>query len=149
MSIPVKINDAGLGLIMYFEKCKLKAFKPTKDPTEPWTIGWGHTGADVVESTVWSQGQADRALVDDLNKFCKAVTAMIMVDVTDNQYSALVSLCYNIGITALKNSTLMKKLNFCDYHGAAAQFDVWNKDGGKVCEGLVKRREKERLLFET
>lgn len=148
MSIPVKINDAGLGLIMFWEKCKLKAFKPTDDPTEPWTIGWGDT-ENVKEGMIISQADADRRLLKRLDKFCKAVTAMIKVDVTDNQYSALVSLCYNIGIAALKGSTLMKKLNFCDYHGAAAEFDRWNKDGGKVCEGLVNRREQERKLFET
>ncbi len=144
-SIPVKINDAGLALIMKYEGCKLKSYRC---PAGVLTIGFGHTGDDVTENTVWSEAQADRALIDDLDKFCKAVSSMVKVNLTDNQFSALVCLCYNIGISALKNSTLMMMVNAGDFFGAAAQFDLWNKAGGRVLEGLCKRREAERLLFE-
>lgn len=147
MSIPVRaINQAGLILIMKFEGCKLEAYKC---PAGIWTIGYGHTGPDVHEGLIISQAMAERILLQDLAKFCKSVFDMVKVDVTDNQFSALVALCFNIGAGNLSKSTLIKKLNFCDYIGCAAQFDVWNKAAGKVLEGLCKRREAERLLFET
>lgn len=98
---------------------------------------------------VITQDQADQLLLDDLAKFCNAVSDMVKVDINDNQFSALVSLCFNIGQGALAKSTLMKKLNASDFLGAAAQFDVWNKAGGKVLEGLCKRRAAERKLFES
>lgn len=146
LSVLGKINDAGLGIIMRFEGCKLKSYKC---PAGIWTIGYGHTGADVYEGLVITQAQAERLLVKDLEKFCKAVGDMVKVDITENQFSALVSLCFNIGAGALTKSTLMRRVNASDFHAAAAQFDLWNKAGGKVLEGLCKRREAERLLFET
>lgn len=141
-----KINEAGLSIIMKFEGCKLKAYKC---PAGVWTIGYGHTGADVHEGLLISQAMAERLLLQDLEKFCKAVVDMVTVKISENQFSALVSLCFNIGAGALAKSTLMKKINARDFHAAAAQFDLWNKAGGKVLEGLVKRREAERVLFET
>ncbi|MDU2883127.1 MAG: lysozyme, partial [Enterobacter sp.] len=60
---------------------------------------------------------------------------------------ALVDFAYNLGVKALEGSTLLKKLNAGDYAGAAAEFPKWNKAGGKVLPGLVKRREAERTLF--
>jgi hypothetical protein len=72
---------------------------------------------------------------------------VVKVPLTQNQFDALVSLVYNIGQTAFSNSTLLKKLNAKDYQGAADQFLRWNKGGGKVMKGLVRRREAERALF--
>ena len=84
----------------------------------------------------------------DLKKFESAVNTAVVVPINQNQFDALVSLTYNIGIKAFKNSTLLKKLNVGDIRGAAAQFDVWINDGGKVVQGLVNRRAVERKLFE-
>lgn len=145
-SIPVKCNDAGLGLIMRFEGCKLQSYLC---PASVWTIGYGHTGDDVKEGMVINQAGAERFLMSDLKKFCKGVGEAVMVDLNENQFSALVCLVFNIGLYAFKNSTLLAMLNSENYLGAAAQFDRWNKAGGKVLEGLCKRREAERMLFET
>ncbi|WP_312069487.1 lysozyme, partial [Acinetobacter sp.] len=76
-----------------------------------------------------------------------SVNNLVKVPLSQNQFDALVSLTYNIGSTAFKNSTLLKKLNAKDYAGAADQFLRWNKGGGKVLKGLVRRREAERALF--
>ena len=84
----------------------------------------------------------------DLKKFESAVNSGVTVPINQNQFDLLVSLAYNIGIGAFKESTLLKKFNLGDYKGAAAQFNVWNKGGGKVMQGLMNRRAVERKLFE-
>ena len=87
-------------------------------------------------------------MVEDLKKFEHAVDQAVKVSIDQNQFDALVSLTYNIGAGAFRNSTLLKKLNVGDYHGASAQFDVWNKASGRVLQGLVNRRSVERTLFD-
>lgn len=129
---------------MKHEGCKLKAYLC---PANIWTIGYGHTGTDVTEGKVINQAEADRLLVTDLEKFCMAVDRIVHLELTDNQFSALVSLCFNIGATAFGKSTLVKKLNERDIIGAVQEFPKWNKGGGKVLPGLVKRREDEQRLF--
>lgn len=91
--------------------------------------------------------QAEFFFQHDLNRFQSTVNHAVTVALSQNQFDALVSLTYNIGQTAFKNSTLLKKLNTSDYVGAADQFHVWNKGGGKILKGLVRRREVERNLF--
>ena len=86
-------------------------------------------------------------MANDLKKFESAVN-QVKVPLNQNQYDALVSLAYNIGVGAFLSSTLFKKLNTKDYKGAAEQFDRWNRAGGKVMRGLTNRRAKERKLFE-
>ena len=91
--------------------------------------------------------QAKSYFAHDLKSFEKTVNDSVKVPLSQNQFDALVSLTYNIGSTAFKNSTLLKKLNAKDFTGAADQFLRWNKGGGKVLKGLVRRREAERALF--
>ncbi len=87
------------------------------------------------------------SLAQDLKKFESAVNTAVKVPINQNQFDALVSLTYNIGIGAFKDSTLLKKLNVKDYKGAAEQFPRWNRGGGRVLNGLVKRRKIEMELF--
>ena len=82
-----------------------------------------------------------------MKEFESTVNTSVKAPLTQNQYDALVSLSYNIGSNAFKNSTLLKKLNSGDYKGAAEQFLVWNKVNSKRVQGLVNRREAERNLF--
>ena len=84
---------------------------------------------------------------EHLKRFEKTVNDLVKVPLTQNQFDALVSLTYNIGTGAFEKSTLLKKLNTGDYQGAADQFTVWNKGGGKVLQGLVNRRAKEKEVF--
>jgi lysozyme len=141
-------NAAGLSLIRQAEGLRLRAYLC---PANVWTIGIGTTvypdGRKVRSGDKCTEQQADRYLAHDLQEFERAVAAMVTVPVTSNQFSALVSLAYNIGIGALKKSTLLRLLNAGDYAGAANQFPRWNRGGGRILPGLVKRRAAERALF--
>lgn len=140
----MKINDAGLAIIKKFEGCKLKAYKC---PAGVWTIGYGHTG-DVKPGQVITQHQADTILDYDVEKFEEGVTTLLSnLKPTANQFSALVSFAFNLGITALANSTLLKKYRAGDLEGAGKEFGKWVKAAGKVLPGLVKRRAEEAALF--
>lgn len=145
MSIPARaLNQAGIDLICKSETCKLKAYIC---PAGVLTVGWGHTGADVVAGMVITQAEADNLLLKDLKRFCDAV-AELAPKATDDQFAAMVSLAFNIGVGAFKDSTLLKKFKAGDLTGAALEFPKWNKAGGKVLPGLVIRRAAERHLFE-
>ncbi len=116
-----------------------------------WTIGIGTTvypnGVKVKQGDTCTPEQAKVYFKHDLAKFEKTVNEAVTVPLNQNQFDALVSLTYNIGSGAFKNSTLLKLLNKGDYQGAADQFLAWKKAGGKVMKGLVRRREAERALF--
>ena len=136
--------DSGTQLIKDSEGCKLKAYKC---PAGIWTIGYGHTGPDVYAGKVITQQEAEVILENDLKKFVDGVDQLVTVQLTKNQLGALVSFAFNVGLGALKNSTLLKILNQGRYADAAEQFLRWNKAGGKELPGLTKRREAERSLF--
>lgn len=116
-------------------------------PAKVWTIGYGHTGEDVWPGLTITKGEAESLLERDLKRFEGYVSGYVQVDLTQNQFDALVSFTFNVGAEALRTSTLLKKLNANDYEGAADQFLRWNKSKGVVLAGLTKRREKERKLF--
>ena len=96
-----------------------------------------------------TQEQADEYLVSDLNHAASSVNQMVSVDMSQDEFDALCSFAFNLGVGNLKSSTLLKKLNAGDKQGAADQFLVWNKAAGKVMAGLTRRREAERTLFLT
>jgi lysozyme len=127
----------------------LKAYPDPATGADPWTIGFGTTGEDVFEGLVITQAVAEEWLRRDLEKFGKFVTSVVHVPINDNQFSALVSFCYNVGGANLKSSTLLTKINDGDYRGAADQFLRWDKAAGKVMPGLSARRLKERSVFLT
>ena len=112
-----------------------------------WTIGYGHTGDDVYEGLTISQTQAEELLRLDLEKFESFVEDAVEIDLNDNQFSALVCFCFNIGPAAFGGSTLLRLLNEGNYQAAANQFPVWNKVNGKPWLGLTRRRLAERSLF--
>ncbi|MCF0265993.1 lysozyme [Acinetobacter guillouiae] len=144
----MKISNIGINLIRGFEDLRLKAYD---DGVGVWTIGYGTTvinGVKVKKGDTCTAEQAKSYMAQDLKKFESAVNTAVKVPLNQNQFDALVSLTYNIGNGAFKDSTLLKKLNAKDYKAAAAQFDRWNKGGGKVMQGLVNRRAKERKFFE-
>ena len=144
----MKTSSNGTALIREFEGFVASAYL---GPAKVWTIGIGTTvypnGTKVKKGDKCTQEQALEYLQHDLKSFEKTVNDSVKVPLSQNQFDALVSLSYNIGSGAFKNSTLLKKLNAKDYAGAADQFLVWNKGGGKVLKGLVRRRDAERALF--
>jgi lysozyme len=116
------------------------------------TIGWGSTiaadGSPVTLDHPRITETEAQALFDrDINLFGGGVKKLITAPVNSNQYSALVSLAYNIGLGNLKASTLLRKLNRSDYLGCSAEFPKWRRANGQILRGLVIRREVERQLF--
>jgi lysozyme len=98
---------------------------------------------------VLSSEEIDEILRKDLNRFEAGVLRLIKVELTQGQFDALVSFSFNVGLGNLQNSTLRMKINRGDYEGAAEQFLVWTKAGGKVLKGLVIRRTHEKEMFES
>jgi GH24 family phage-related lysozyme (muramidase) len=139
----MNISQTGLELIKSFEGCVLHAYK---DVGGVWTIGYGHTSG-VREGQVISQSDADAMLKFDVQKFVNAVNENVKVTLNQNQFDALVSFTYNCGASALRTSTLLEKLNKSDFVGASKEFDKWVHARGKVVQGLVNRRSKEKILF--
>lgn len=143
----MKIDQAGLKFLHDREACRLVSYLDTGGV---WTIGWGSTvmfGNPVRKGMTCTQEEADEQCLKDLADKELCVNRFVGVPLTQNQYNALVSLCYNIGVKAFSKSTLVKKLNQADYAGAAEQFMRWVYDNGKVVEGLKNRRKKEKELF--
>lgn len=116
-------------------------------PAGVWTVGWGHTGPDVYKGLVVTQGEAEVLLERDLRASESATNSLVKGLLNQDQFDALVSLVFNIGAGAFKDSTLLKLLNAGDYVGAAGQFKRWNKSKGKVLNGLTTRRNREEKLF--
>lgn len=140
-----KTNAEGIALIQSFESCRLEAYPDPATGGDPWTNGWGHTGPEVKPGTVITQEQADETFLRDLSRFEQAVQDCCAVNLTSNQFSALVSFEYNTG--ALAHSTLMRLVNAGNFAAAADQFSHWVWANGKVMPGLVRRRAAERALF--
>lgn len=137
------ISNKGLGMIKTFEGLKLRAYKCTAGK---WTIGYGHT-AGVKEGDIIDYQTADKFLMEDLEWSEDCVNSGVKVKITQSMYDSLVSLVFNIGSGAFKKSTLLKKLNDGNYIGASEEFGRWVHSGGRVVQGLVERRAKEKAMF--
>ena len=144
----MSVSNKGVDLICEFEGKRLAAYD---DGVGVWTIGFGTikypNGVRVKKGDTCTLEQAKEYMRHDLIEFEYTVNSSVKVPLNQNQFDALVSLAYNIGSSAFKSSTLVKKLNTGDYQGAADQFNVWINAGGKRMQGLVNRRDKEKLLF--
>lgn len=153
------VSPAGIALIKQFEGCArlrtdglVEAYPDPGTGNEPWTIGWGATGRNHVQGgrispgTVWTQAQCDARLTDDLIRYAADVAhALGNAPVTQPQFDALVSFHYNTG--AIARATLTQKHRAGDYHGAVREFARWNRAGGRVLKGLVRRRAAEAQLY--
>ena len=144
----MQTSEKGIALIKQFEGCKLTAYQ---DSVGVWTIGYGWTqpvdGKLIRSGMSIKQETAERLLKTGLVSYESDVSRLVKVALTQGQFDALVSFTYNLGARSLSTSTLLRKLNAGDYSGAADEFLRWNKAGGKVLNGLTRRREAERALF--
>lgn len=144
----MQTSEKGMALIKQFEGCKLTAYQ---DSVGVWTIGYGWTqpvdGKPIRAGMTIKQETAERLLKTGLVSYESDVSRLVKVSLTQGQFDALVSFTYNLGARSLSTSTLLRKLNAGDYAGAADEFLRWNKAGGKVLNGLTRRREAERALF--
>lgn len=135
-----------IALTKSFEECRLEAYHGDDDPPGVWTIGWGETEG-VAEGDMWTQAQADAALVNRLNIAGHAVLAAVDVAINQNQFDALTDFAYNEGSEALTNSTLVKYINANNFAAASAQFLRWDIADGQPSAGLERRRTAEQTLF--
>ncbi len=146
----VKTSARGIELIKQFEGLELEAYQ---DIAGVWTIGYGHTGPDVEPGMRISERQAEALLRDDLKSRERAVDSLTSVNLNQNEFDALVSFIYNVGIDAYRRSTARRRLNRNNRLGAADALAWWNKAtvGGVLREvaGLTRRRAAERALFLT
>ena len=178
--LPMKLSPVGIELIHSFEKCSLWSYPDPNSPLgtacaraglpmlayrklgrwrqlsgDPWTIGWGHTGPEVVEGLVWSRVQTDRAFDRDIAGFESDVNSLVKVQLNQGQFDALVSFAYNCGsdidsdtkAEGLGDSTLLRLINTKQFTKAAQEFPKWISRGTAAEPGLRRRREAERKLF--
>jgi lysozyme len=139
----MRTSKKGIDLIKSFEGLRLQSYQ---DSVGVWTIGYGTTRGIGPGMSITTE-QAERMLMNDILRFEPEVDRLVKVPLNQNQWDALLSFVYNLGSMNLGSSTLLKLLNARDYVGAAEQIPRWNKAGGKVLNGLIKRRAAERRLF--
>lgn len=139
----MQITQEGLDLIKSFEGLRLEAYQ---DAVGVWTIGYGHTRG-VKPGMRITEAEAEDLLRKDVEDFERGVTARVRVPINANEFSALVSFAFNVGLAALARSTALQRLNAGDRMGAAEALTWWNKAGGRVLPGLVRRRNAEKALF--
>ena len=146
----MKVSNKGLELIKEFEGFSSVAYLCSAKKA---TIGYGNTfwedGTPVKIGDQISKERAETLLKHVVDNFSVAVEVDIKIEVTQNQFDAMVSLAYNIGLGAFKNSTLLRQLNRGNFVGASQEFLRWDKSNGKPLPGLTRRREREKLLFES
>ena len=140
----MNISDAGIDLIKHYEGLQLNPYLCSAGKP---TIGYGHTGPDVVFGKTITEADADKLLREDLHFAERGVETYTHVPLTQGQFDALVSFAFNLGVGAMRDSTMLKKVNASDFEGAAAEFGKWVHGGGRVLPGLIKRRAAEAVLF--
>lgn len=145
----MKLNNAGKELIKTFEGCKLEAYNCSAGVT---TIGFGNTryedGTPVKMGDKITKERAESLFELIADSFASKVKPLVTANVNSNQFDALVSFAYNCGIANLKSSTLLRKVNANPNDPTIrAEFEKWNKAGGKVLAGLTRRRKAEADLY--
>jgi lysozyme len=144
----MQMSDKGLALLKQFEACRTLAYQ---DCVGVWTIGYGWTqpvdGVSIHAGMAISKARADQLLHQGLDDYEHAVRSLVRVALSQAQFDALVDFTYNAGIRALADSTLLKRLNAGDYHGAADELLRWDKAAGHPLPGLARRRRAEREMF--
>lgn len=142
---PKGISEKGVEFIAGFEGFRANAYWDQWGNV--WTIAFGHTGPDVHQGMRVSRQKGLKILRDDCATAAQAVKDLVDVELTQKQFDALVSFCFNLGGGALAESTLLKLLNRGDYKGAQKQFKRWDHAGGVELPGLLRRREAEARIF--
>jgi lysozyme len=144
MNENLQFDHDGIDLVKLSEGCKLTSYQC---PAGIWTIGFGSTGADVIQGMTITEEQAVDRLKHDLQHAEKMVKTFVTVELTQHQYDALVDFCFNCGAGNLQHSTLLKLINQGNFEAAHDEFEKWNKAGGRVLAGLTTRRLNEAKLF--
>ena len=142
-----KTSKSGKDLIKEFEGFRATAYIC---PANVVTVGYGTTriqGKAIQLGTTITTDEADMFLEEDLKTFENTINQNVTVEISQNQFDAIVSFVYNVGAGNFNKSTLLKKVNASEFKKAADEFLKWNKAGGKILKGLTNRRTAERELF--
>ena len=140
----MKISKDGLELIKKFEGCETTAYQ---DSVGVWTIGFGHTKG-VEEGQTCSIEDAESMLADEMDEYEGYINNMVKVDLQQHEFDSLVAWVYNLGPTNLGESTMLKVLNGGQFDLVPDEMNRWTRAGGKILEGLVRRRQAESLMFQ-
>jgi GH24 family phage-related lysozyme (muramidase) len=146
--------DLTVPLVEQFEGLRLTAYPDPGTGGAPWTIGFGSTtdeqGRAIVPGTTWTHERAEARFRTQLADFGKGVDRLLDgKPTTASQKAAMVSLAYNIGLTAFSRSTVLREHLAGNYSAAADAFAAWNKAGGKILPGLTRRRAAEAELYRS
>ena len=141
----MKYSSSGMQLTEKFEGCSLKAYQ---DITGVWSIGYGHTSG-VVAGQTCTQEQAEQWLAEDMAWAEKCVNNEVHVPLTQGEFDAVCDFIFNLGVGSFEHSTLLRLINAGDYESASQEFDKWDKAGGKVVAGLLRRRQAETDEFKA
>ena len=143
----MKISQNGIELIKSFEGCVLTGYPDVGGVP---TVGYGSTGPDVYIGMKITQAEAERRLAKELEHFENGVSNLVKVAINQNEFDALVSFSFNVGLGAFQRSTLLRLLNDgTERDIVSSEFLRWNKVDGKPVEGLTRRRKAEQALFLT
>ena len=141
----MEYSKNGLSLTEQFESCRLTAYPDSKGVP---TIGWGHT-AGVYPGQTITQEQADDFLMADVQNAVAHVNNLVHIQLTQNEFDALVDFAFNCGCGAFASSTMLRLLNAGNITGAAYEFQRWDKADGTVVAGLLRRRIAESTEFQS
>ena len=141
----MKISEDGLELIKKFEGCETSAYQ---DSVGVWTIGFGHTKG-VEEGQTCSIEDAEAMLADEMDESEGYINNMVKVELQQHEFDSLVAWVYNLGPTNLGESTMLKVLNGGQFDRVPDEMNRWTRAGGKILEGLVRRRQAESLMFQN
>lgn len=141
----MRVSEQGLALIKQFEGFAPRAYIC---PAGKQTIGYGHVvrAGDVFDGRI-TEEEATALLHEDIKRIEKNIGAMVKISLSQNQFDALVSFCYNVGTRAFERSTMLRRINENNLSLAATEFDRWVYVNGKTLGGLIKRRKAEKTLF--
>lgn len=140
----MKISQHGIDLIRGFEGLELSAYL---DQGNVCTVGYGHTGPDVYLGRIVNEDEAEALLESDIAKAERALNSLLTVQLTQNEYDALVSFVFNVGVPKFQASTLLALLNKSDREGAAENILLWHHVHKEDNKGLMARRQQECDLF--
>lgn len=144
----MKTSEEGRDFIKKIEGFSAESYPdPGSKDGSPWSIGYGHTGPEVVPGMKINQTEAGRLLVKDLLKAEAAIEKHVRLPLVQREFDALASFIFNVGVNAFRKSTLLRLLNLGQRIEASSEFQKWRLNDGKVMGGLVKRRAAERYMF--
>ena len=142
----MRLSAHARATLQRLEGFRAKAYVPV--PGDRVTIGYGFTSGVEMGDTI-TREEADRRLITELSPYERAVESACTNPPNQNEFDALVLLCFNIGIAGFRKSTVLRAHNAGDHQAAARAFGLWNKSSGKVYAGLTRRRAEESALYLT